>query len=701
MDASGEIKRLQGCVNDLIGVLALPAIWNGVGQSEVLGTLLDALCRVLSLDLAYARAVDAPDASPIEMVRLGSARIADAQAADVARAAHAWLEGAPAARFVAPHPTADGNLSIAHVRFGLQDDIGALVVGSRRPDFPTDIEMLLLRVAVNQASLALQEAAARREQRRAAERLEQTVAERTRQLTALNEELVKEIVERTRTENERRTLASLVENSADFIAIASLEGGIGFVNGAGRALVGLAGDEEVRVTTVLDYVAAPDRERVQREVIPTVLREGRWDGELRFTHFRSGATIPMLVHAFSIKEPGSRRAVALATISRDITARKQAEEALRRSEAYLAEGQRISQTGSWALNVATGELFWSQEHFHIYGLDPQTVKPSAEMMLEMVHPEDRPATREALADAVRERRHFARDYRIVCADGRIKHIHSLAHPVFDDSGLLTEYVGTVIDTTQRRLAEDTVQQAQSELARVARVVSMGELTASIAHEVNQPIAAIITNGNAGLRWLERETPDIGEARATVQRIIRDGNRAADVIKRIRAFLTRAEPARSEVRVEDVIGEVVTLVQGEARARHVLVQVRLADNLPSILADRIQLQQVLLNLALNAVEAMSGVRDRPRVLQLGAQPFGDDAILVEVSDSGDGLDARALDRIFDAFYTTKPQGMGMGLAISRSIVEAHDGRLWATPNGDHGTTFQFVLPRAATRAGSPI
>jgi PAS domain S-box-containing protein len=573
MDAPDEIKRLQGCVNDLVGVLALPAIWSGASEPEIVGTLLDALSRVLALELVFARVNESGDASPTEMVRLGASRIASTQASEVVRAANAWLNGSSAARFVAPHPTADGNLSIAHVRFGLQDEFGALVAGSRRADFPTDIEMLVLRVAVNLASLALRESSARNEQRRAAQQLEQRVAERTRQLTAVNEELGKEIIARARTESERRTLASVVENSSDFIAISSLSGSLRFVNKAGQALVGLAGDHEVRATGVLDYVAAPDRERVEHEVLPTVLRDGRWDGELRFVHFRNSAVIPMLVHSFSIKEPGSSRPVAIATISRDITARKE--------------------------------------------------------------------------------------------------------------------------------AEDAVQRAQRELARIARVATMGELTASIAHEVNQPIAAIIANGGAALRWLERDSPDIDEVRAAVQRMIRDGNRATDVIQRIRAFLTRAGSARTEVGIADLIEEVVTLVKGEARARDVIVQISVDDHLPSIHADRIQLQQVLLNLALNAIDAMTGVNDRARVMQFGANPFGDDAVLVEVRDSGAGLDARAPERIFDAFYTTKPEGMGMGLAISRSIIEAHDGRLWATPNDDHGTTFQFVVPRFATRSPSSV
>jgi two-component system, LuxR family, sensor kinase FixL len=256
------------------------------------------------------------------------------------------------------------------------------------------------------------------------------------------------------------------------------------------------------------------------------------------------------------------------------------------------------------------------------------------------------------------------------------------------------------DISARKEAEDALQRAHSDLARVARVVSMGELTASIAHEVNQPLAAIVTNGNACLRWLVRDQPDLDEARAAAERIVADGNRASDVIRRIRAFLTRADPARTELRVEDVIDEVVTLVQGEARARLVAVHVRCADNLPPVPGDRIQLQQVLLNLALNAVEAMAGVRDRLRVLQFAAYPV-DDAVLVEVRDSGDGLDVQSAERIFDAFYTTKPEGMGMGLAISRSIVEGHGGRLWATPNGDQGTTFRFLLPHAAAPAASAV
>jgi PAS domain S-box-containing protein len=243
----------------------------------------------------------------------------------------------------------------------------------------------------------------------------------------------------------------------------------------------------------------------------------------------------------------------------------------------------------------------------------------------------------------------------------------------------------------RKQAEDALVEARAELARVARVTTMGELAASIAHEVNQPLAAVITNASACLRWLAATPSNIAEANAVVQRIVRDANRASEVIARIRAFLKRAEPRKTHLQVNEIVREVVTLVRGEARTHGVTVRVESAADLPPVLADQVELQQVLLNLILNAIEAMSAVTEHARVLEVATAKYGADAIVVAVRDSGTGLDPQRRERIFDAFYTTKPEGMGMGLAISRTIIDAHGGRLWAMPNEGPGTTFQFTLP----------
>jgi C4-dicarboxylate-specific signal transduction histidine kinase len=252
-------------------------------------------------------------------------------------------------------------------------------------------------------------------------------------------------------------------------------------------------------------------------------------------------------------------------------------------------------------------------------------------------------------------------------------------------------IAMVEDITERKRAEEALRQTQAALAHLSRVMTMGELTASIAHEVNQPLAGVITNGNACLRWLAREVPDLEEARAAVERIIRDGNRASEVIRRIRALAKKTDPQTAWLDINDVIHEVCTLLQSEVRKHRVLLRMALSTALPPLLGDRVQLQQVVLNLIINGIEAMSSVADRPRELLIQSGTQGAPGIFVAVRDSGIGLDPQHLARLFDAFFTTKPGGMGMGLSISRTIIEAHGGQLWATPNEGHGATFRFTLP----------
>ena len=374
-----------------------------------------------------------------------------------------------------------------------------------------------------------------------------------------------------------------------------------------------------------------------------------------------------------------------------LTERRRAEQELRRSEAYLAEGQRISHTGSWGWNVATGELFLSREHFRIFGFDPESVKPSYRMFLERVHPNDRLFVEQTVDGAVRERTDFELDYRIVLANGSIKYLQSLGHPVISESGDLVEFVGTVIDATERKGAEEALREAQTELAHVTRVMTMGELAASIAHEINQPLAAVITNGSACLRWLAGATPNLDEAREAVERIIRDGNRASDVIGRIRALVKKSGSEQGRLDINEVIQEVVGLIQTEIQKNGVVLRMELAGDLPRVLGDRVQLQQVILNLLMNGIEAMSTVTDRSRDLLLRSRQYESDKVLIAVQDSGIGLQPESLDHLFEAFFTTKLKGMGMGLAISRSIIEAHGGRLWAVPNDGPGVTFEFALP----------
>lgn len=421
VNASDEIRRLQGCINDLISLQALPAIWTGYEASRILSILLEAMLGILQLDFAYARAIDTPDGK-IEVLRVRDRRPSDVDSGKVGQAVESWLKDhEPLLPITVQNPIRDGQLSIAPLRLGTQVDTGVLVVGAERADFPTTIEMLLLRVAANQATLALHESSVAVRQRRTAQQLEQRVAERTGQLLRL----------------------------------------------------------------------------------------------------------------------------------------------------------------------------------------------------------------------------------------------------------------------------------QEDLAHVARISTMGELTASIAHEVNQPLAAVITNADACRRWLMRDVPNLVEARDALDRILREGGRASDVISRIRALSLKATPQWARLRLDDVVHEVLTLAESRLLSQQISLTIDLSSTLPEVLGDRVQLQQVLLNLILNAIDAIHPVVDRPRELEIRTSSPSAGEVQLTVRDSGVGLDSLTQSRLFEPFFTTKAEGMGLGLSISRRIVEAHGGQLQATPNSDYGTTLVIVLPSAAS------
>jgi PAS domain S-box-containing protein len=379
----------------------------------------------------------------------------------------------------------------------------------------------------------------------------------------------------------------------------------------------------------------------------------------------------------------------------DITQRKLAEEELRRSQVYLAEGQRLSHTGSWAWNVGSEELYWSAEHFRIFGLDPAQGTPSYQELLQWIHPDDRARVQRTFDEALRGRRDYELDWRIVCPDGAVKDFHSVGHPMFDESGQLTEYVGTIMDVTERNRTADTLRAAQAELAHVTRLATLGGLTTSLAHELNQPLAAIVTQASACVRWLDRAEPNLEEATRGAQRIIQAAMQASGVIGNMRALLKKSAGERTACDIAEEIRNVRGLVEVEVANYQVIVQEILAPNLPTVRCVRVELEQVLLNLIMNGIEAMANVTDRPRELVIRAGPYdldGQRGVLVSVQDAGVGIAAHSR-QLFEPFYTTKPQGLGMGLPISRSIVESHGGKLWATANPDHGATFQFILPMA--------
>jgi PAS domain S-box-containing protein len=370
--------------------------------------------------------------------------------------------------------------------------------------------------------------------------------------------------------------------------------------------------------------------------------------------------------------------------------RTQSDATLKRSEAFLAEAQHLSSTGSFSWRVATDEITWSEQVYRIFEFD-QGVPVTLDLIRSRVHPEDVPMLNEMIYCARGDGNDFEHEHRLQMPDHSIKYLHVIAHGTQDQDGQL-EYIGAIQDVTERRLSEEALGKARSELAHVARVTSLGALTASIAHEVNQPLLGIITNAGTCLRMLAADPPNVDGARETARRTIRDGNRASDVIKRLRALFSKKDAATQPVDLNEAAREVITLLRSELQRSRVILRVELGDDLPPVTGDRVQLQQVILNLLLNASDAMNGVDDRPRRLVIRTERDKDDRVRLTVQDAGVGFGPQDVERLFEAFYTTKSGGMGIGLSVSRSIIESHQGCLWGAPNDGPEATFSFSIPR---------
>jgi PAS domain S-box-containing protein len=368
--------------------------------------------------------------------------------------------------------------------------------------------------------------------------------------------------------------------------------------------------------------------------------------------------------------------------------RQETEMALRMSEEALALGQRISRSGSYIWNGLTGERYWSKELYNVFGLPQEDVGPGTQAILERIHPEDVAFYQQTVEQAARDRTPFRQKFRVVVPDGTVKYLEVLGEP----SGV-SSFVGVVTDFTDRHTTELALQNAKLELSKASRATTMGELAASIAHEINQPLASIVSNASAGVRWLNRPVPDIPEALGGLRDIVKDGKRAGEIIRALQSLAKEAKPSFVTTYVDNVVREVFELAAAEIEQRSLVVRLDLAAN-RSVLADRVQLQQVLFNLVMNAADAMSHLDARQRLLTVTSSVDDRGAVIVSVQDNGSGISEDIAPRIFDAFFTTKSTGMGMGLAICRSIVEAHGGTLSAAPGEPRGTVFVFSLPVAS-------
>lgn len=367
---------------------------------------------------------------------------------------------------------------------------------------------------------------------------------------------------------------------------------------------------------------------------------------------------------------------------------KQAADSLRHNEAYLIGAQRLSQTGSVGFRGDRQDLSWSEESARIFEYPPSKA-PTVSMMLERTHPEDLELARGVFEQAARREPQIEVKLRLLMPDGRIKHIHMIASPLPSQHGRF-QYLGALMDITANKQAEEALFRAQTQLAHVTRLTSLGEMAASIAHEVNQPLTAITSSGEACRRWLQRPEPDLKEALDSLDRIVANGCRASEVISRIRALSRKCDPLRQPERLDDIVSETLSLVHQQLAHHKVRAQVDLAATDVQVSADRVQLQQVIINLIINACHAMDGVKVRERTLHIRTWQENNEAVL-EVTDHGTGIAPEILPSLFNAFFTTKENGLGMGLSICRSIIDFHDGRIWATSEAGQGTSFRFALP----------
>ncbi len=830
-DVSEEIKSLRRCINDLVSLLGLPAMWSGGESSQIILTLLDALQRMLQLDLVYVRLKDPGGDAPIEMVRFGRSQKRQSQPHEIGEALKHWLEADPQKQ--APlirNPIGDGDLSIVPMGLGLHGEIGVLVAGSERADFPRQTERLILNVAANQASIGLQEARRLSEQKRVASELDRRVAQRTSELAAANVELRAEIAERKAIEKRLLESEALLKNSETKLrqvidALPTLawcnmpDGPNEFLNKGWHEYTGLSPEEShgwgwqvafhpddlppllkrwqellvsgepgeiearlrrydgvfrwflIRVspyrdetgkiarwygtsTDIDDRKRAEDglrrseaRHRVVVEtasdavvsihgsggiisanaatkgvfgyepseligqpltiLMPEYLRDLHQAGFKRYLatshrHIdwqgveltglrKNGEEFPVEISFGEFSDDGHQ---VFTGFIRDISKRKQAEEALRARERDLSLIIETIPGLVWCA-APDGELNYLNRRI----LDYTGTSSDAWAGLgwkNLLHPDDREPTARQWSRAVATGQPYQIQCRLRRSDGVHRWFQALGQPARDDQGVINRWYGLLIDIDDRKNAEENLRNAQARLMRATQAATIAELSASIAHEINQPLAAVVASGHACLRFLAAQPANLADAREAAESIVRDGKDIGEIVRRIRALFKRTTLDKFPVNVNDIIGEVLRLLDGEITKRRVSVETDLWKDAPLVSVDRVQLQQLILNLLMNGMEAMDPVHDRPRKLWIRSRPESPARMLIEVRDYGVGLKDHP-DKLFEAFFTTKENGMGMGLAICRSIVEAHNGRLWAVSQEGAGAAFCFTLPVEASAA----
>jgi PAS domain S-box-containing protein len=801
-----EIKRLQRCINDLVGVLALPAIGSRSDPSQIVRTLFDVLLGMLHLDFVYVKLTNAAGDAPTEMLRVAESRTFLARPQEVGEALGRWL-GPDPLKWVPQrgNPFDNGEISIVPSPLGLQGEIGVVVAGSSRPDFPAQGEKLLLSVTTNQAAIGLQEARLLGEQKRLANKLDQRVAQRTSELAAANDQLrlqvglLQQIPVAAWTlgpegtpEFVNQSWLQYTGQSLDYVRSGPeawmsaihpddregasrsfwdgillgqgftietrfrrehdgtyrwhLNRAVGLRDADGKILkfVGTSTDiedlkqsqenlqkaeEKARliIDSTLDAVITIDaqgmitswnkqaeivfgwssREAIGQHMADMIIPvQERMAHERGLRHFLASGEGPILrrrIEVTAVRRSGVEFPVELEIMPmrlgqdwhfnafiHDITDSKLAAARLRESELNL---RQLTETIPEMLWSATpeGEIDYCNARVLDYtGFTAEEIMGGG--WIKLLHPDDVDQTARVWTSCVETGAPYRVEIRTLhAADRKYRWCVTSALPLLDQQGRIVKWHGTIVDMHDWKQAQEELRNTQAQLAHMMRVMTMGELTASIAHEVNQPLSGIITNAGTCLRMLASEPPNVEGARETARRTLRDGNRASDVITRLRALFGKKGETAEAVDLNEATREVIALSLSQLERARVILRTDLAEDLLPVRGDRIQLQQVILNLVLNASDAMSGVDDRPRQLLIRTAREDQDGVRVSVQDTGVGFEPQNADRLFEPFYTTKSSGMGIGLSVSRSIIENHHGRLWAAPNDGAGATFSFSIP----------
>jgi PAS domain S-box-containing protein len=814
-----ENQRLRHCINDLVSILAVPAMWAGASPSQIVRTLLDALLAMLKLDIIYFSLADGGEAGPMEIVRLAETWHPTLSLQDASQILRQSLgEHSQKQALASSHRLGNTDISTASFPLGLRGEVGLIVAGSRRADFPKLTERLILNVAANQAAMGLHSANILDQQKHLADELERRVAERTAELAETNKDLAEsqtalvkafediakseaklrqvidalpalawcnlpdgsneflskgwhdytglspeasygwgwgaafheqdlpslmekwqamlisgepgeiearlrrhdgvfrwfliraqpfrdrtgaivrwygtstDIEDRKRAEEALRDSEQssrlVLDGIAGLVAIMSPKGQVKAVNRQALDYFGKS-VEELKTWSTTDAVHPEDLPRVTSTWSRSVETADAYDVDHRLRG-RDGAYRWFHARGLPLRDDKGH-IVRWYVLLTDIDDRRRVEEALQASERELDSIVNTIPALAWSARPDGSAEFFNQHYLAYVGLPLGKLQGSGWTVA--VHPDDLGTLVAAWQSMLASGKGGEVEARLRRFDGDYRWFLFRTNPVLGESGAIVKWYGTNTDIDDRKRAEEELHNTQAEFGRVMRAMTMGQLTASIAHEVNQPLSGIVTNASTCLRMLDAQPPNLEGARETARRTIRDGNRASDVITRLRTLYSKKEPALESMDLNEATREVITLSLSELQRKGVILRQELANNLPPAVGDRVQLQQVILNLLRNAADAMSTVDDRPRELLIRTESDNESQIRLSVKDSGVGFAPHTAHKIFETFYTTKTDGMGVGLSISRSIIEAHQGRIWATANDGPGCTFSFAVPRA--------